>query len=157
MNPNPDRYKCERIKKLVEEAASVDDIGKRTRHRPFPELKKIYSKLCKIYTQASFQVIGDVLGKYDHATILHAVKTFDDLQESNGLDCLLVFEEVFLKIKDNKNLLKKPRRKPADPDAKVSFIKLVEKYRSIIRKKDARIKALEQFILDNELETLKKY
>lgn len=156
MTEATEKYKCECIKRLVEQAASVQDIGNRTRTRPFPELKKIYSKLCKIFTSASFEVIGEVLGGYDHATIMHAVRTFDDLHESNGLDCLLVFEEVFLKIKDNKNLLKKPRRKPADPNAKISFIKLVEKYRSIIRKKDARIEALEQFILDNQLETLKK-
>jgi hypothetical protein len=148
---NPERNKCERIKKLVELASNCEDVGKRTRKRPFPELKKIYAKLCKLFTLASLEVIGDVLGGYDHATALHAINTFDDLISSNGLDLLEVYENVFKKLTEERKALSEAEGKGEVPltvhelnqKYRISLIKIIEKGHSIINKKDDRIKVLE--------------
>lgn len=151
---NPEQKKCERIKKLVEVASGFENIGQRTRKRPVPELKKIYSKLCKTFTSASLSTIGQSLGGYDHATALHAITTFDNLLESNGLDCLDLYKELFDKLNKEKSLLAEAEGKGEIPltipelhqKFRISLIKIIEKGHSIINRKEERIKKLEPLL-----------
>lgn len=100
------REKCKKIKSIIENVYGIKNIGLRSRKRPYPEIKKVYSKLCKTYTNASLCVIGEVLGGYDHATISHSINTFDDLYDYNGLDYIDLFLEAEEKVKEQNNLLK---------------------------------------------------
>lgn len=151
---NPEQKKCERIKKLVEVASGFENIGQRTRKRPVPELKKIYSKLCKTFTSASLLTIGQSLGGYDHATALHAITTFDNLLESNGLDYLDLYKELFDKLNKEKSLLAEAEGKGEIPltipelhqKFRISLIKIIEKGHSIINRKEERIKKLEPLL-----------
>ena len=151
---NPERNKCERIKKLIEITSGVEDAGKRTRKRPFPELKKIYCKLCKLFTFASLEVIGDVMGKYDHATVLHAIKTFDNLQQTKGLDLAEIYDKVFNKLHEERTSLSEAEGKKEIPltipelhqKFRISLIKIIEKGHSVINKKSSRIEELEDLL-----------
>ena len=148
---NPEQKKCERIKSLVEIASGFDDIGKRTRKRPAPELKKIYSKLCKLFTSASLATIGESLGGYDHTTALQAIITFDNLLESNGLDYLDLYKELFDKLNKKKSLLEGKGEIPLTiPELhqkfRISLINIIEKGHSIINRKEERIKKLEPLL-----------
>lgn len=150
----PEFNKCKLIKKLVEIASGFEDIGIRSRKRPIPELKKIYAKLCKIFTSASLQSIGEVLGNYDHATTLHAINTFDNLFDSKGLDLLDLYKELFDKLNKEKSLLLEAEVKGELPltitelhqKFRISLIKIIEKGHSIINRKEERIKQLEPLL-----------
>lgn len=149
---NPEQNKCKRIKKLVEIASGFEDIGQRTRKRPVPELKKIYAKLCKTFTSASLQLIGESLGGYDHATALHAITTFDNLFNTNGLDYINIYKDLFDKLNKERSLLSEAEGKGEIPltipelhqKFRISLIKIIEKGHSIINRKEERIKILEE-------------
>ena len=79
--------RCESIKKIVQRLSGFEDISFRTRKRPIPELRFIYYYLCRMFVpEASLSLIGFVLGSFDHATVLHGIKTVKNLIDSNSLD-----------------------------------------------------------------------
>lgn len=53
----------------------------KTRKREIVQARQISMYLAKKYTDCSLARIGSVLGKKDHATVLHACKTISDLME----------------------------------------------------------------------------
>lgn len=149
---NIEAIKCKKIKKLIEETSGINDIGIRSRKRTIQEFKKFYCKLCKIFTTASLQAIGETLGEYDHATALHAIKTFDDLSETKGFTYFESYVEIFEKLKTDKTLLQY-KSKPvhfsnfkSQEEFRISLIKIIEKGHSIIHRKEEKFNKLEDLI-----------
>lgn len=60
----------------------IENIMIKSRKREFVTARQISMKLAKKYTPYSLSKIGNEIGNKDHATVLHACKTIDDL-----LDC----------------------------------------------------------------------
>ena len=61
----------------------IRDRLERTRKREVVVARQMSMYLAKKYTTLSLAGIGDVLGKKDHATVLHACKT---ISEQVGVD-----------------------------------------------------------------------
>jgi len=59
-------------------ALSVDAISTKSRKREVVQARQIAMYLSKQMTQNSLSAIGSVIGKRDHATVLHACKTVGD-------------------------------------------------------------------------------
>lgn len=146
---NIEKQKCIRIKKLVETISKVSDIGKRTRKKPFPEYKKIYAKLCLQFTKSSLQVIGDVLGgakPYDHATIIHAHDSFNDLFSTNGLDLPDIYKKAVIQLNKEKDLFKELDNEEIplslfklNQSNRIKLFKIITKSHSIINKQQQQI------------------
>ncbi len=58
-------------------------IQTNSRKREIVQARQITMFLAKKYTDCSFSHIGKIVGKKDHATVLHACKTIKDLMETN--------------------------------------------------------------------------
>lgn len=146
--------KCKRIKSIIEEASGHPDIGIESRKKTITELKKIYSKLCKIFTSATYEDIGKALGGYHHATILNNIKVFDDLLQIQNLDHKLIYESIFDFLqKEREDRIYKTFQKhtPSEIASKVnreSLRLVVEKTKELINTKNERIEHLEKVILD---------
>ena len=86
---------CNKIKSLVEKFSGIKNIGTDSRANRIPDLRKIYCKLCKTHTGASYKSIGSVLHEgYHYSSVIYAVNTFDDLFYANQLDFVGVFYSV---------------------------------------------------------------
>ncbi|WP_099464063.1 MULTISPECIES: chromosomal replication initiator protein DnaA [Parabacteroides] len=73
-------------------------IQTNSRKREIVQARQITMYLAKKYTDCSFSHIGKIVGKKDHATVLHACKTIKDQIETNKSFCSSVEEiEVLLK------------------------------------------------------------
>lgn len=146
------KYHCEIIKKTIEEITGIDDIGTYTRKRAYSENRMYYYKICKILTTASLSVIGKACNGRDHATVLSGIKTFDNYNDVGQLSNKELFEHC-LNICSTK--LRKHYKKPiTQNDYKIKFIKLVEKYRSVINSQASEILELKKTISNLEQETL---
>lgn len=73
----------ERIQETVCDYFSLDQklISTKSRKREIVQARQITMYLSKKYTDFSFARIGELVGKKDHATVLHACKTVKDLIE----------------------------------------------------------------------------
>ena len=58
-------------------------IQTRSRKREIVQARQVTMFLAKKYTDCSFSHIGKIVGKKDHATVLHACKTIKDQIETN--------------------------------------------------------------------------
>ena len=58
-------------------------IQTRSRKRESVQARQITMYLAKKYTDCSFSHIGKIVGKKDHATVLHACKTIKDQMETS--------------------------------------------------------------------------
>ena len=58
-------------------------IQTRSRKREIVQARQITMYLAKKYTDCSFSHIGKIVGKKDHATVLHACKTIKDQMETS--------------------------------------------------------------------------
>lgn len=152
---NTQKQKCKLIKSLLQSLSGIEDIGFRSRKRPYPEVKKIYCKLCKKFTTASLSVIGEVLGNYDHATALHAINSFDDLYDTNGLDHSELYEEAKERLQEEMNALSELESSGKEiPETifelhqkhLISLIKIIEKGHSIINKRQEQIHNLKELV-----------
>ncbi|MCC8199817.1 MAG: chromosomal replication initiator protein DnaA [Tannerellaceae bacterium] len=74
-------------------------IQTRSRKREIVQARQITMYLSKKYTDCSFSHIGKIVGKKDHATVLHACKTIKDQMETNRSFCSVV-EEIEGKLKN---------------------------------------------------------
>ena len=152
---NIQKEKCRQIKTLLQSLSGIEDIGKRSRERPYPEYKQMFCKLCKEFTKASLSMIGEVLGGYNHATALHNYKKFDDLLETHGLDNLRIYIEAkdliskqFISFEQTSILSKNSPEELLQLQAKnrIALIRVIEKSHSVINKKDCLIKSLEPLL-----------
>lgn len=75
----------EKIRDIVCEyfSLSVDAISTRSRKREVVQARQIAMYLSKQYTKNSLSSIGVVIGRRDHATVLHACKIVNDLMETD--------------------------------------------------------------------------
>jgi len=95
---NDNKYKdakCQRIKFLVEQFSGIKNIGGDSRLPVIADMKKIYCKLAKETTNASLETIGfNLNGKYTHASVLNAIKNFDDLYPTKQLNKREIYIEI---------------------------------------------------------------
>lgn len=77
------------IMKIVAEQVNIPQriLQMKTRKREIVEARQIIMSLAKTFTNASLAKIGEKIGvspdKFDHATVLHACKTVDNLIGTN--------------------------------------------------------------------------
>lgn len=64
---------------------SLDTLQSKTRKRDIVQARQLAMYFAKKYTNASLSSIGNQIGKRDHATVLHACKTVDNLFETDKL------------------------------------------------------------------------
>lgn len=62
-------------------SVSLEDIFTKSRKREIVQARQIAMYLSKQMTQSSLSYIGNAIGKRDHATVLYACKTVNDLME----------------------------------------------------------------------------
>jgi hypothetical protein len=154
---NPEKIKCQIIKKLIEETFYIEDAGTRTRKRPHPEVKKIYSSLCKEFTKASLDITGEVLGNYSHCNVLYLSNSFNDLRQTKGLDFLKQYNDLHKKLTEEQDLIKNNQMhtpfsiKELIEKNRIVFIKICAKYRSVISTRDSRIQYLENLLKSNQI------
>ena len=66
-----------------EMGTSQENFFKSTRKRNVVQARQLSMYFAKKYTKASLVVIGEKCGKKDHATVIHALKTIDNLLETD--------------------------------------------------------------------------
>ena len=66
-----------------EMGTSQEDFFKSTRKRNVVQARQLSMYFAKKYTKASLVVIGEKCGKKDHATVIHALKTIENLLETD--------------------------------------------------------------------------
>ncbi len=73
------------IKQTVSDYFDMDleTLQSKTRKRHIVQARQIAMFFAKKYTQVSLASIGSQIGKRDHATVLHACKTVDNLVETD--------------------------------------------------------------------------
>jgi chromosomal replication initiator protein len=73
------------IQKVVSDYFQLDvkDLQSKTRKRHIVQARQLAMFFAKKYTKASLQNIGSQIGDRDHATVLHACKTVDNLVETD--------------------------------------------------------------------------
>lgn len=71
----------EKIQNIVSAFLNVDikDIQSKSRKQEIVKARQVTMFLCKKHTKYSFSHIGNVVGKRDHATVLHACRAIQDL------------------------------------------------------------------------------
>ena len=73
------------IQKVISEyfQMDVETLQSKTRKRHIVQARQLAMFFAKKYTKASLASIGSQIGKRDHATVLHACKTVDNLAETD--------------------------------------------------------------------------
>lgn len=73
------------IQKVVSDYFQMDiaTLQSKTRKRHIVQARQLAMFFAKKYTKASLSTIGSQIGKRDHATVLHACKTVDNLAETD--------------------------------------------------------------------------
>ena len=91
----------EKIQNIVSEYYKIDldTIHSKSRKREIVQARQVTMFLSKKYTDHSYSHIGNLVGKRDHATVLHACRTVQD-----GLDIDKLFR---MQMKDIEDLLHK--------------------------------------------------
>lgn len=96
---------CTRIKFLVQQFSGVSDIGIKSRKQVISDLKKIYCKIAKDKTKASLSIIASCLREgYNHASVLHSIKKFDNLYSTKQLLHIDVYKKTVESIDELKEL-----------------------------------------------------
>lgn len=77
---------CENIIQIVQNIFGVDNksFNSKNRKRELVFARSAAMHLCKKYTTQSVSRIGSIIGGRDHATVLHALKSVDDLLETDS-------------------------------------------------------------------------
>ena len=85
VNITPKVNTVEKIRDMVCEyfSLSVDAISTKSRKREVVQARQIAMFLSKRYTKNSLASIGEIIGRRDHATVLHACKSVSDLMETD--------------------------------------------------------------------------
>jgi chromosomal replication initiation ATPase DnaA len=91
------------IKDYIEELTQMDLTAK-TRKRAVVDVRRVAFKVTKSLTRISLTSIGELYNK-DHATVLHGIKTFDNLYDSpdfkESRDLYKKIYGTFLEIQQN--------------------------------------------------------
>ena len=78
-------YELENIKRIVSSVhhINVADMDKKTRKREIVQSRQISMYFASLLTKHTLSYIGNKIGRKDHATVLHAKKTVNDLMFSD--------------------------------------------------------------------------
>lgn len=92
---------CENIIQIVQSTFGIDNktFNSKTRKREVVFARQAAMHLCKKYTTQSVSRIGTIVGGRDHATVLHAIKSVDDLLETDS-DFREKYESVEAQLKE---------------------------------------------------------
>lgn len=92
---------CENIIQIVQGTFGIDSktFNSKTRKREVVFARQAAMHLCKKYTTQSVSRIGLVVAKRDHATVLHALKSVDDLLVTDS-DFREKYESVEAQLKE---------------------------------------------------------
>ena len=82
---NKKEITVEYIQEIVSEyfQLSIEELQSKTRKRHVVQARQLAMFFAKKYTKLSLANIGKSIGKRDHATVLHACKTVDNLNETD--------------------------------------------------------------------------
>ena len=149
------------IKKLMESKLTVD-FSIKSRKRPLTYYRMIYYRLCKDFTNYSLAEIGFELNhnnKFDHSTVLHGLKCFEQWKNQNWfIDYYELYKALALTIYKEKSSSKTEDKFRTIDDVKhyykITFIKMVEKYRNIINKQSKQLYNLKNDELVNKISNL---
>ena len=92
----------EMIKKEVSNMTRipVEVMDSKTRKREIVMARQLSMKFAKVYTKSSLASIGASIGGKDHATVLHACTTIDNLLDTNDPQIVSVYYPLDRKFKD---------------------------------------------------------
>lgn len=108
----------------------------KSRRREFVEPRQLAHKLAKELTIFSLATIGSEIGRKGHATVLHSIKTIDNLIETD-----IVVKDTYKKLKkdyflknkksnkhvsESSKLIKSIKAKLPDIDSKIMFNQLIK-------------------------------
>lgn len=104
------------IKNIVEIVArqkrmTPERLKAKTRKREIVEARQLAMYLAKEYTTASLETIGSEIGSKDHATVLHACKVVNNLQQTYSDYRWVLYmlkEKVEIEIEDFEHLKYEP-------------------------------------------------
>lgn len=74
-------YEFKRVSNYI--GIPIDELNKKTRKREVVESRQVAMYLAKLNTKESLAVIGRTIGNKDHATVLHACKTVNNLLQTD--------------------------------------------------------------------------
>ena len=76
---------CENILNLVVQTFGIDmkSINSKSRKKEIVQARQAAMHLCKRHTMQSISRIGNIIGNRDHATVLHAIKSVDDMLDTD--------------------------------------------------------------------------
>ncbi|MDD4848752.1 MAG: helix-turn-helix domain-containing protein, partial [Bacteroidales bacterium] len=77
---------------------NIDLLNSTKRQRPIVQARQLVMYFAKEYTKSSLANIGNYCGQRDHATVLHALRTVNNLRETDKQFCGY-FNDLEKKIK----------------------------------------------------------
>lgn len=80
----------------------IDVMDSKTRKREIVIARQLSMKFAKIYTKSSLASIGAHIGGKDHATVLHACNTIDNLLDTKDPSTLSLYYPLNKKFKEMK-------------------------------------------------------
>lgn len=154
--------KVELIKELIEKKCGLYDIAKKTRKRPYPELRFTTYQLCKDFIpKITLSEIGDGLGGRNHATVIHGLKMFDDLKNQKSFkDNYKIYSECFKELvslsgDDNfEDFTDALKLKKIKDYYRIKFIQLMDKQHRVINRQQKQIFKLSNKNIFNEISEL---
>lgn len=146
-----DYIKPSYVKELVEDYTSIS-LTKKTNKPIFADVKFLYYKLCSEFCLDNFShdFIGETIGQ-DHSLSIRGIRRFEELKDSKSYEPTLrtynsIKQRLILEKQMSRPLtLSESEEKTKDDivvENRVRFIKMQEKYRIILSKKDLEIKQL---------------
>jgi len=66
------------IKEDIEQIFNIEDIGTRSRKRDVVMYRYLYYKLCKLFTIATLEQMGQPIER-DHTSVIHGLRKYPDL------------------------------------------------------------------------------
>ena len=88
------------IKTLIETYSGIEDISIRSRKLYINDCRAVYYKLCRTFPiegAGSYDAIGKLLNR-NHATVLHGVKSFDNVYDTKGFLANNVYHKCYEKL-----------------------------------------------------------
>tara|TARA_R100000951_G_scaffold4218_3_gene5185 strand:+ start:348 stop:794 length:447 start_codon:yes stop_codon:yes gene_type:complete len=95
------------IKEIIQDESGIDNFLKNSRKRSYVDARRIFYHILRNYHCLSFEKIGKICGKRNHATILHSLRDVEFLIKSDP-DISSLYNRVsdrVLNLKTEKQLL----------------------------------------------------
>lgn len=108
-----DRLNVSKIKRDVSEFMNIplEVMESKSRKRELVTARQISMSLAKKFTKDSLASIGNEIGGKDHATVLHACKTINNLLDTKDpvvVHAMRYFHEKYIRIRDAEPLFLVP-------------------------------------------------